>query len=217
MIWTEYLGSTLAALSAAIPTNAADVRGGDLQIAMLTRPGVAPSHGKALLSYELRVSNRSDTAVVLRGVAVELPATRTLLARFTSGDLSGRIVNLETGKPHARIAQGETVLIYIEYDAARAPARIVHDISYEREGRREARHAIVDAAPQPGLAVLDAPFRSGTWVAVHQPDWPRGHRRVLVGSGADRTIPGRFAVDFVGVDPAGRITSPTELDTLLRM
>lgn len=204
VIRTECLARALAVLLVASPASA-DAVGDDLQITALTRPGAAPSHGKALLSYELRVTNRSDTAVILRSVAIDVPATRRLLARFLDQDLLGRTINLETGRPQTRVAPGETVLIYIDFSEAQAPGRLAHDISYEQEGK-DAKHVIIQVAPRPGLAILEAPFRSGTWVAVHQPDWARGHRRVLVGAGPARTIPGRFAIDFVGVDDAGHVT-----------
>lgn len=59
--------------------------------------------------------------------------------------------------------------------------------------------------PGPAAPVFGAPLGDGLWVAIHDPSWARGHRRVGF-QRADRwTIPGRHAIDFVRVDEDGRI------------
>ena len=61
---------------------------------------------------------------------------------------------------------------------------------------------IDDAAP----VVLGPPLAGGPWVAVHHPDWERGHRRVFYTVDGRTRLPGRFTIDFVKVDDAGRTT-----------
>jgi hypothetical protein len=51
--------------------------------------------------------------------------------------------------------------------------------------------------------VLGAPLRDGPWAAIHSPDWPRGHRRVLYTVEGKARIPGRFAIDWVKLDESG--------------
>jgi murein DD-endopeptidase MepM/ murein hydrolase activator NlpD len=53
-------------------------------------------------------------------------------------------------------------------------------------------------------ASLGPPLRGGPWVAIHSADWARGHRRVFNAIGGQARIPGRFAIDWVRVDDAGR-------------
>lgn len=50
---------------------------------------------------------------------------------------------------------------------------------------------------------LGAPLRGGPWAAIHSPDWPRGHRRVLYTVDGKARIPGRFAIDWVKLDENG--------------
>src|SRR3546814_17672299 len=52
--------------------------------------------------------------------------------------------------------------------------------------------------------LLGAPLRVGPWAAIHSPEWPRGHRRVLYAVAGRARIPGRFAIDWVRLDADGR-------------
>jgi murein DD-endopeptidase MepM/ murein hydrolase activator NlpD len=52
--------------------------------------------------------------------------------------------------------------------------------------------------------VLGPPLGGGPWAAVHHPDWARGHRRVFYTVDGVTRLPGRFTIDFVRLDDAGR-------------
>jgi len=58
--------------------------------------------------------------------------------------------------------------------------------------------------------VLSPPLEGGPWVAVHSPEWPRGHRRVVYVSNRGPRIPGRYAIDWVAVDAQGRTSRGSE-------
>lgn len=58
--------------------------------------------------------------------------------------------------------------------------------------------------------VLGAPLREGTWVAVYDPAWERGHRRVLYKGDSAMHLPGRYAIDFIRVDDQGRYARDNE-------
>jgi hypothetical protein len=62
------------------------------------------------------------------------------------------------------------------------------------------------------LPVLGPPLVGGIWVAVHSPEWPRGHRRMFYKAGDREVLPGRFAIDFVKIAPNGA-TSTGDADT----
>lgn len=61
--------------------------------------------------------------------------------------------------------------------------------------------------------VLGAPLREGTWVAVYDPAWERGHRRVLYKGDSGMHLPGRYAIDFIRIDDQGRYARGNE-DTI---
>ncbi|MEI7037846.1 M23 family metallopeptidase [Fulvimonas yonginensis] len=54
-------------------------------------------------------------------------------------------------------------------------------------------------------APLGPPLRGGPWIAIHHADWPKGHRRVFDTVEGRARIPGRFAIDWVRADDAGRL------------
>jgi hypothetical protein len=53
---------------------------------------------------------------------------------------------------------------------------------------------------------IGPPFAQGLWVAVHSPEWPRGHRRVTTAIDGKTRIPGRFAIDWIEVGEDGHIS-----------
>jgi len=66
-------------------------------------------------------------------------------------------------------------------------------------------HAGVEVDP-PSPVVLGPPLGGGPWAAVYHPDWPRGHRRVFYTVDGVTRLPGRYTIDFVKLDAAGRST-----------
>jgi hypothetical protein len=52
--------------------------------------------------------------------------------------------------------------------------------------------------------VLGAPLAGGPWAAVYHADWERGHRRVFYTVDGVTRLPGRYTIDFVKLDDAGR-------------
>lgn len=58
------------------------------------------------------------------------------------------------------------------------------------------------AQPPP---VLGPPLRNGPWLAVYEPSWERGHRRVLYTVNDSTRLPGRFAIDFMLLSSQGQM------------
>ena len=52
--------------------------------------------------------------------------------------------------------------------------------------------------------ILGNPLAAGFWTAIYDPSWLSGHRRVFYNNGESKYLPGRFAIDFMRVDSAGR-------------
>ena len=109
------------------------------------------------------------------------------------------------------LAPGMRAVLYVELalTGKSVPRSLSHRIEYrvEKEGAPAATFAVEDAPialPARAALVLGAPLRGGPWAAIHSPDWERGHRRMLYTVDGRARIPGRFAIDWVKLDAAGR-------------
>lgn len=194
---------TLAALLAgAAPAQAQLRQGFDI------RPGVAPAPvdigGESRLFYELQLSNFAPTPLELVRLEARDPESGRVLA-----DLTGEALDAALGGPRV-VGPNAFVLAYLELQAGgAAPRTLVHRLTFadpEAGADRvltvvESGRVEIDAG---ALPVLGPPLRGGPWVAVYQPDMERGHRRVAYAVDGKVRVPGRFAIDWIRVDEAGR-------------
>ncbi len=175
-------------------------------------PAPVAIEGKRQYVYELHLTNFSADALAIRQLHVMNAETGEVLAQFAGETLAGRIAHLAAGKDAAVVASGERAILYIELDRVRDGdlRRLSHQIDYMRVAPGAAKASsvsgadiAVDMRPVP---TLGPPLAGGPWVAVHHPDWARGHRRVIYAVGGKARIPGRFAIDWVRVDENGHTT-----------
>lgn len=151
-----------------------------------TSPIPVESEGRLLLAFELHLSQPPDEVKLID------PDSGRQLADYAGETLSKRL----------SVAKDKSVL-YVELtqDAASLPHRLTPEIRYSS--------SLEHAAPIPVAAQavdrVGPPFARGIWVAVHSPDWARGHRRVITAIDGKPRIPGRFAIDWVEVDDDGHI------------
>ncbi|OWQ47047.1 hypothetical protein CDL60_11695 [Roseateles noduli] len=99
----------------------------------------------------------------------------------------------------------DRILIHVELRSRPGrplPIRLRPVVAWDADRETEGEMHLV---PTQGATVFGPPLRDGLWVAIHDPAWERGHRRVGFQQGDRRTIPGRHAIDFVQVDADGRI------------
>ena len=175
----------------------------DLQVPTLPAP-IAVG-GTPLLIYELHLTN--FTREPLSPVSVEVLDERDrVLASFRGAALTSRLAQADGGAGVA-IAPGMRGVIYLELalPAGAPPQTLSHRIEYRSADSGpfvvEGGDVSIDqAAP----LVLSAPLRGGPWAAIHSPNWPRGHRRVLYTIDGRARIPARFAIDWVKLDESGR-------------
>ncbi|HEY1398368.1 M23 family metallopeptidase [Roseateles sp.] len=131
-----------------------------------------------------------------------------------------RLVDVERGDTFAlfdeaalkrRLARVDDDRILIHVELRSRPGRplpirlrpvVAWDADRETETETEGEMHVVSAQ---GATVFGPPLRDGLWVAIHDPAWERGHRRVGFQQPDRWTIPGRHAIDFVQVDADGRI------------
>jgi murein DD-endopeptidase len=130
--------------------------------------------GRPHLIYELHVAN----ADALLGLEVLAEPGQSVLRSFDAAELTSR-----------RSAD----VLFVELSLAAPPASISHRLHF----RDRVETSAVLALPTESPIVLGPPLSGGPWVAIHHPDWPRGHRRVFYTIGGVARLPGRFAIDWV--------------------
>ncbi|MBX3711625.1 MAG: hypothetical protein KF800_06670 [Lysobacter sp.] len=163
------------------------------------------------LTYELHLSNFARRDLQPRRVDVLDAADGRVLASYEGQALEQRLDRSGLqwrADAHPAIASGRRGVVFIELALSGAPPQALrHRIGYSDTTTGadmryvEGGHAPVVAGRTPTLA---PPLRGGPWVAIHDPRWERGHRRVgYAVDGALRT-PGRYAVDWVKLDASAR-------------
>ncbi|NML05083.1 M23 family metallopeptidase [Sphingomonas sp. G-3-2-10] len=175
-----------------------------LAVAILSLPEAVPTTDGPLALYELTLSNMGTASILIERIVAFADGRRAL-------DIEGQVLAARFDAPGpfygpAMLPPGRIATVYLE---VRLPDPLPRELNHEISCRHSARStsvyrpapAMLDQTPLPRLG---PPLKGGPWVAIHSPDWPRGHRRVIYTRGLPR-IPGRHAIDFVLADAKGRI------------
>lgn len=160
------------------------------------------------LVYELRLTNKASEPLSLGELDVSDGDSHRLLLRLSGAALSARMALLDkSAAASSVVSPGAATVVYLELDLARNehPRRLEQRIDVvASDGTSRGRVIAVTAVDNRSPVVLGPPLEDGPWVAVHSPQWPRGHRRVMYASAKGPRIPGRYAIDWVAVDGQGR-------------
>ena len=185
----------------------------DLRVPLAPAPVTVA--GVPQLVYELHLANFSDEALTL--VRVQVFDDRD----GRVADVRGEELDRRLGRPGLKandkerltIAPGMGAVLYLEVPAHAQPVArgLRHRVDYAVAGKDASVAAVVEGAPvvvgaAPAL-VLAPPLRGGPWAAIHDPSWPRGHRRMLYAVDGKARIPGRYAIDWIKLDGEGRSAS----------
>lgn len=210
---SAWLGALLALVAApAMAQSAAGVGASreSFEIAVPLAPAPTPVEGRRQLLYEAHLTNFAPDPLVVRRVRIADADTGATLAVLAGEALAQRLAAVPAVAGDATtVASGRRAIVFIELDLATGdrPRGLIHEITYATSDG--AAFVVVGPRvpidPRPPV-VLGPPLAGGPWVAVHHPSWARGHRRVVYAVDGGARIPGRFAVDFVRVDPRGRTT-----------
>lgn len=170
------------------------------------------SEGRELVAYELHLTNFDDETLTLKDIRISDAVSARPVATYAGDDLSGRmkLVGRAATSPAPRaIEPGQRAIVFVELDlpSDESVRALKHEIDFETtDGTVRALTLAAMAIHGAEVPVLGAPLRAGLWVAVHDPRWPRGHRRVTYAIDGKAKLPGRFAVDWVGIDANGALT-----------
>lgn len=175
------------------------------QLTVLPPKASVQVDGQAHTAYELLVHNPGPVPVRLLRLAVLDDRTGQPMLQAEGGALLQRL-DAPTAAQAGTLAPGASATVFIELQCTDAlPQQVLHRLSARADAQAlsaEARTAL----PAERAVVIGPPVTGGPWVAVHDPRWAQGHRRVFrtrPGTGA-LSIPGRFAIDFVRVDAQGQ-------------
>lgn len=164
-------------------------------------PAVTTINGQPTIYYELHITNFSGGLITLRGIDILDAADRTLVASKDPGTI---------------LAPGNAGIVYLEVvlPQRRIPLQLYHRCHMEIAGDSGKRLLIVQGAdlqlPQQAPVVLGPPLAGGPWAAIYDPSWQRGHRRVIYTVDGKARIPGRWAIDLIKLDSAGRYAGRNE-------
>jgi murein DD-endopeptidase MepM/ murein hydrolase activator NlpD len=129
------------------------------------------------------------------------------VARF-GGDALVRRLGPPAGAGGTDVAAGATRVVYVDIalpEGMATPWSIDYDVLATTATVQMGAVGSVAVNSKPP-APLGPPLAGGPWAAVHHPDWERGHRRVFYTVDGVTRLPGRFTIDFVRLDDAGRTT-----------
>ncbi len=173
----------------------------DVQIQPAPQP--VTIEGRSVAYYELRITNLLPDTIQLTAVSVS--ETRNLLA------LDGEELKKKTGGVTLAPKAGNIIYVEVPVTGGR---RLHHVIEYSqshagKNTRHRYEHPSVEVSTS-APPVLGAPLGEGSWAAIYEPAWARGHRRVVFTIDGVEYIPGRFAIDFVRLDSTGRYASGNE-------
>jgi len=181
----------------------------DLQVP--AAPAPVRIEGVSVLVYELHLSNFSSEPLQLLGVEARDAERGAPLADYAGAALVRRFDRLAAvqGSDARTLAPGQRGVLYLELAlpaGAPLPRRLDHRIRYAPAGSEAAAVVVGGDTPvaQAATLMLGPPVSGGPWIAIHHPDWPRGHRRVIYTVDGRARIPGRYAIDWVKLDAQGR-------------
>lgn len=179
----------------------------DVQIPVL--PSLVVSGGRSMLAFEVHATNFSSEPLTMQAMRIVDANSSRAIATYAGEALAARlkIVGAAGAPTDKTLGAGSRAIAYVELDFAPGKGTDALGVEIDCSSPDGRRFTIrtggerVDRAPIP---TLGPPLKTGTWVAVHDPSWERGHRRVTYTLGGRTRIPGRYAIDWVGVDDEGR-------------
>lgn len=164
------------------------------------------------LAYELHVTNiYGDTGPLkLQELDVYADDGRVPLARFGTDDLARMTRPAPAEHAPVLIDAGKRVVIYVWLSLAAKspiPCTLHHRMTFTTGTHKT---ELLDGVPlllsSAAPVLIGPPLRGGWWLAHEGPGNPHSHHwGSLVAVNGQVTIPQRYALDLVGIDPRGHV------------
>ena len=192
------------------PSRAPVVQSVDLLVPFA--PVMFKQAGGLQLAYELHVTNFLSVDVSLNAVKVRGFDGQTL-AEYRDADLQRLVVRPglrhDHATPHVLGAGARAVVnFWIALAAGSPPPKAVRhvvelDVLRPAGSLRTVVESDASAVASQAVTMLDPPLGGGPWVAIYDPLLKGGHRTAIYTVEGRARIPGRFAIDFIALPPAG--------------
>lgn len=174
-------------------------------------PMARAMEGGQELVYELHLDNHARRDLQPVRVDVLDAATGQVLVSYEGPSLEQRLDRSGLqwqAETFEAIPSGRRGVVFIELLLPDAlPATLRHRVRFVDPVQAQSAATVeggITRVVEGRTPVLAPPLDGGPWVAVYDPRWTRGHRRVGYALGGALRTPGRYAVDWVKVDAAGR-------------
>lgn len=175
------------------------------------RPFYIPINGRPLVYYELQLDNQTEYVVELQKLTIYGQSKKGFKPyRSVNGRELAACTNMGNNQQKAlSVPAGEICTMYVELEVEQQAALTLRNeirVSFRNQHKVNKRTLVAVTAPVKLVTpvVLGAPLAEGSWTAVYDPGWVSGHRRVFYADNQRTYLPGRFAIDFIRVDSAGR-------------
>lgn len=178
-----------------------------LRVRIPQKPEPVIINAQPTLFYEVHIANISREGMVIRDFSIHTIHNGDTLLHYYGSALSRRLSTLRPQKersPGEIVAPGDSMILYIEASTKNAQfPPLYHCIRFQLAGDTTVAHTLHHDTLRfrnPAPVVLSSPLKGGNWVAIFDPAWERGHRRVVYTVDGKLRIPGRFAIDFMMID-----------------
>jgi hypothetical protein len=176
--------------------------------------------GVTQLVYELHVTNFLPHDIALTALRVRGSNGRTIV-EWDYGELARRIIRPGFGNDHPDpqiVGPGvrAVIAIWLAVPANAITQTVLHSLEVNLvRPTGIVTTSVTGSATVESMApvLLGPPLRGGPWAAVCDPLLKGGHRTVFYTVAGRARIPGRLAIDFVGLPPGGVLPPAAERAT----
>ncbi|WP_426699841.1 M23 family metallopeptidase [Rhodanobacter sp. Col0626] len=172
---------------------------------------VVGSDERVHLAYELHVTSIYGDTGPLKPQELDVYADddHTPLARFNADDLAGMSRPAPAEHMPVTIDAGKRVVVYVWLTLPKGrsvPRTLRHRMTFANaKHRTELLDGVSVSLSAQAPVVIGPPLRGGLWLAHEGPGNAHSHHwGSLVAVNGQVTIPQRYAMDLVGVDPRGQ-------------
>ena len=198
----------LALIASGLAAQDLDREIGWLIVDVRTAPVAVRSGGQYLIQYELGLSNHSLKETTIERVEVLGP--RPLLA--LEGDSLNKAIAVGMSTK-AVLPPGGITAVLVVLSVDQVPRTLTHRVQYRD---RESQQPLT--VEQPGTPVrqstlrLRAPLKGDRWLVLNGPSGNNHHTSGFLPYQGRVHVPQRFAIDFVQLDPGGKLYHGDEKD-----
>lgn len=170
--------------------------------------------GRRHLAYELLFTNRAYPPATATVGSVTAKARGKILESLTGPDLAAVMLRFGSTVPGTELGPGESAVVLMDVTLprrARVPRRLSHKLSIALAPPSDVVATAYRTAPTAvssrKVAVVASPLRGGGWVVGNGCcAEATSHRAAALAVNGGLYAGERFAIDFIQVDPAGRLT-----------